>query len=237
MKLCEPADFFDKSCSKEELGPNRSQPAIGIEIKCNKMFYSAAKVDWPLTLIRSTPYVGTTSATRRIVIERESRVLCEVFITGVLVDSISWKPVPFPQVMHDHYQQVGNGPKPELLQRFVLPPAGQYHSWKFKVAHSDMDVYQHATMSAYIRFCMDGAADAAMFGFLRNVQGASSLWTVSYVKGEFVSENVAGDELDVCVWDHPSDTNALLFLIFNHDKKSPLTFRCMIRFHEVQSKL
>ena len=63
------------------------------------------------------------------------------------------------------------------------------------------------------------------------------MFRVKTIKATYLSENVAGDKLDVCVWDHPSDSDSLLFLILNSKKQSVPVFRCKIQFHDLKCNL
>ena len=221
------------------VGEEFIEGVLSVDISFERALYTDAQMDWPMTLTRTTHRIGTSSITHKSIICRENAVLSSAFVTCVLIDSKTGKSAPLPPVFYDRFKPQTNGQRLDSLPAYPLPPSGQYYRSIAKVSHSDIDFNQHLNASVYVRYCMDCAIDASNAGFLKYAfqNQETYLRKVANVKLLYLAESVPGDQLSVCVWNHPNDKDVVKFLIQNTEKQSSPICRCVLRFQKnIRSK-
>ena len=236
MKLQEIPFWLDKGFIDDEVGLKFLQAVVSVDMHCERQFYTDATMNWPLTVTRTTHHIGTSSITHKLTTKRHNAVMCSTFATGVLVDTKTGKSTPLPPAFYEKFKPRANGQRIVPMSAYPLPPVGQYYQSIVRVPPSDIDINQHLNISAYVRYCMDCSTEASYAGFLEYFQDQEIFSRkVSNVKILLLAECMPGDNLDVCVWNHPHDKDVLKFIIFKNGEQFAPVCRCVLRFHKVHS--
>ena len=120
----------------------------------------------------------------------------------------------FPQFYYEKYARfVGKPTTPFLESRSVPEVPQSAHVFQLTVRSSDMDVNGHSNQSAYIKFCMDCATDAALKKYYRHFDSDMCMYTTTRWEMDYVGESIAGDVLVISTWQSENNTRNIHFCI------------------------
>lgn len=184
--------------------------------------YSRAALDFPMILTSSVVNVGRTSMDMCSTIEDESdgKELASLVFRVVNVDPVTRQTsVPFPELARKSMAkfETESTKKFEKLSVPLNQPDKKYKC-KIAVRFDDMDFLMHANQGAYIKFCMECAAQASTSGFYSKFSTDIAFYRPSRYAGLHLAESEAGDELEVSTWEDPENPLLLHFVIGRDEK-------------------
>ena len=147
--------------------------------------------------------IGKTSATyeMRMCDGTTGEELVVNYLRFVRINLTTRKSTKFPPFFFEKYARFEGKPTTQFLESRSAPLVSEAaHIFQLTVRSSDMDVNGHTNQSAYIKFCMDCATDAALKKYYRHFDSDMCMYTTTYWEIDYLGESMTGDVLDILTW-------------------------------------
>ncbi len=147
--------------------------------------------------------------------------------TVVTVDKSTRKPTKILDWWREKYEScvIGN----QKLQVAPLQRPSETSNYQVKVPWRDVDGYKHTNYLSYISFSLDAAMDGLVQGRFAKFHGDIYNYHVKKLQVLYKNETLAGDLLDIGVWENEEDP---YLLHFDTRKDDNTVFQCSIEFYE-----
>ena len=141
--------------------------------------------------------------------EEQSTPLYEFSGTLVTVGLDHSRPMSLPESLAALRDEVNQSNVP--LSRITHPkrPINVAHTFYYKASWSDTDENDHATMSAFVRFAIEGITDAMMKQKLICMEGDLATKSVAAMEMTYLNEIAVGDHVTMYVWEDDDDDQKL----------------------------
>lgn len=181
----------------------------------SKTFYDINRQP-SLTSLRFVLYPGHMGKSSfASVVEMRNAQSNELYVKNVnqlvCVSKDTRKPTPLPQWFREKFSAVIKG-SPLIVPQFSLPPAEVVrHTSLQKVGYNDIDFYQHANFSTYLKFSIEAAKEAAnRKGIFKPplsqvLAGLLLDFKVKSVQMAFFDDANVENQLAVTTWQNPSN--------------------------------
>ncbi|XP_070535534.1 uncharacterized protein [Ptychodera flava] len=185
-------------------------------------FYSYLSTKMPAQCEVSIVHVGRTSFVQKtdVKIKDSEELVSTVYAQFVLVNLVSRRPTRFPESFVSAYIEQTKLKKPTLHVRFSnLPPFdSKLYCHRTVVSPCDIDVYNHAKNSSYIKYCTDCVKFGALEGAYSLIKGNIHNYPITLITLVFFNELVLHDDLMVTSWEDKAKPFQIHFTIRKKDK-------------------
>ncbi len=176
-------------------------------------------------------YIGNSSLSKVSCIreKRTGRELAWNSTSYVAVDKTTRKPTQLSDRWRQKYE-----PLVVKNQKFKFQPLfrpTKTSNYEVKVRWEAVGKYKHANYLAYISFCLDAAMEGLVKGRLVKFHGDIHVYSyhVKKLQAMYRKETLAGDVLDVAVW---QNTDNPFLLHFDISKNADTVFQCSMEFYD-----
>ncbi len=162
-------------------------------------FYHNAAIHFPMKCIISKGHMGNSSASLFINLEdlKTGDILVRNQCQWVMVSKTTGKTVSLSPEAKAVFGEVDASVKPLYISTVSVPLV--CFKYQCLVCPSDIDTFDHTNQSAYLRFSLDGAADAVSKGRMTNFHGDMFGYKIKDIDALYQAETHVGDTLDVYV--------------------------------------
>ncbi|CAH1772957.1 unnamed protein product [Owenia fusiformis] len=210
-----------------------SSPALffvrSMKYRINEELYSMKKhgPDHTFVCIWQAISTGISSRYLRYDLTLNGKEMVTLFGQDVYVSKETKRPTRLPEWYRNKVKTANGTAKRNMAQLIRPIQAFQYN---MVVTPSDIDMYNHVTNSAYIRYCLDAGYQAGISGFYRNLPGDIAQYRCKEIEQLYDGESNLGEELCVYTWDTEEEKDTLYFQIAN-EKGRPI-HHCILRFYQ-----
>ncbi len=191
-------------------------------------FYHNAAIHFPMKCIISKGHMGNSSASYFTNLEdlKTGDILVMNQRQWVMMSKTTGKAVSLSREAKAAFGEVDASVKPLYISTVSVPLV--CFKYQCLVCPSDIDTLDHTNQSAYLRFSLDGAADAVSSkGRMTSFHGDIFGYKIKYIDALYQAETHVGDTLDVYVWEDEIRNDILYFQIMKERKSvffSKMTF-------------
>ncbi|KAK6181632.1 hypothetical protein SNE40_009453 [Patella caerulea] len=197
------------------------------EIEVEKMMYDIQVVKTPLDVKVNLGNIGKSSlnSVAEVTLPFNGMTLLRNVNQVVVIDKLTRKPKPVPDWWKEKYSGCTIRNQPLIIPKLVRP--NKYYTYKFYVAWSDTDNYNHTNSASYSRFAINAIQNASSNKYFNSLTQDKLNSGIKKIQMSYIGESAEGDLIEASVWEASDKPIAYCQFL----KEGKAVFQCSVLYN------